>query len=48
MLVRALRQARRILLKDLTPGTLYEIRVRAIGGSTGYSDWTLTTQHMCM
>jgi len=29
----------------LTPGGLYEIQIRAIGGSTGYSDWSDPTQH---
>jgi hypothetical protein len=33
-------QARRIVLFGLTPGSIYSVRVRAIGGSTGYSDWT--------
>ena len=41
-------QARRMVLKELVPGTLYAIRVRAIGGSTGYSDWSDPVSHMCM
>ena len=32
-------QARRIVLAALTPGTTYNVRARAIGGSTGCSDW---------
>lgn len=32
-------QARRIALAGLTSGTTCTVRVRAIGGSTGYSDW---------
>jgi hypothetical protein len=32
-------QARRIVLGNFTPGTTYSIRARAIGGSTGSSDW---------
>ncbi len=32
---------------DLVPGTLYEFRVRAVGGSTGYSNWSDTMSHMC-
>lgn len=41
-------QARRMVLKDLVPGTLYSIRIRAVGGSTGYSDWSDAVSHMCM
>ena len=41
-------RALRVILKDLTPGVIYEIRARAIGGSTGYSDWSIPTQYMCM
>ena len=33
-------QARRIVVGSLTPGTTYSIRARAIGGSTGSSDWS--------
>jgi hypothetical protein len=33
-------QARRIVLGSLTPGTTYNVRARAIGGSTGSSDWS--------
>ena len=33
-------QARRIVLNNLVPGTTYLVRARAIGGSTGASDWT--------
>jgi hypothetical protein len=32
-------QARRIVLKDLVPGTTYLVRAQAIGGSTGKSNW---------
>jgi hypothetical protein len=34
-------QARRIVLTGLTSGTTYNTRTRAIGGSTGYSDWSI-------
>jgi len=34
-------QARRIVLLGLTPGTVYFVRLRAIGGSTGYSEWSV-------
>jgi hypothetical protein len=33
-------QARRIILASLTPGKVYMIAARAIGGSTGQSDWS--------
>jgi len=33
-------QARRIVVEKLTPGTTYTFQVRAVGGSTGYSDWS--------
>ncbi len=39
-------QARRIVLDSLTPGTVYNVRVRAIGGSTGYSDWSPAQSRM--
>jgi hypothetical protein len=39
-------QARRIVLTNLTPGTVYNIQVRAVGGSTGYSDWSDPVSHM--
>ena len=29
-----------ILIPDLTPGTVYSVRVRAVGGSTKYSGWS--------
>jgi hypothetical protein len=35
-------QARRIEINGLTPGSAYTVQVRAVGGSTGYSDWTAT------
>lgn len=31
---------RGIVLPDLIPGQSYSVRVRAVGGSTGYSDWS--------
>ena len=39
-------QARRIVLLGLTPGTVYFVRVRAIGGSTGYSEWSVPANLM--
>jgi hypothetical protein len=41
-------QARRIVVTGLTPGVTYTLRVRAIGGSTGYSDWSDPVSHMAM
>ena len=40
-------QARRIEIDGLTPGTLYSVQVRAIGGSTGYSEWGGSQPVMC-
>jgi len=39
-------QARRIVLMNLTPGTTYNVRARAIGGSTGYSNWSDPMSHI--
>ncbi len=33
-------KSRNVLVPDLVPGTLYKLQVRAIGGSTGYSEWS--------
>jgi len=37
---------RNLSLTGLTPGTLYSIEIRAIGGSTGYSYWSDAVSHM--
>ena len=37
-----------IIFDGLTPGTIYTIQVRALGGSTGQSDWSDPSSHMCM
>jgi hypothetical protein len=39
-------QARRIILDNLTPDTTYTVQARAIGGSTGSSDWNDPISHM--
>jgi hypothetical protein len=39
-------RANRILLTSLTPGTTYSVRTRAVGGSTGYSDWSKSASQM--
>ena len=36
----------RIVQDELTPGQTYDFQFRAIGGSTGYSDWSDTISHM--
>ena len=41
-------QARRIVVEGLTPGTTYFFSVRAVGGSTDFSDWSDPVSHMCM
>jgi hypothetical protein len=35
-----------IVLTNLTPGTVYNVRIRAIGGSTQYSEWSATVSIM--
>ena len=40
------KQARRIVLQGLIPGTTYTVRARAIGGSTGSSDWSAPQSHI--
>ena len=39
-------QARQIVIEHLTPGTVYTVQARAVGGSTGYSDWSDPVSHM--
>jgi hypothetical protein len=41
-------QARRLVLTGLTPGQTYTVQARAVGGSTGYSDWSDPVSHMAM
>ena len=40
--------SRALALNGLTPGTNYLVEARAVGGSTGYSDWSDTTGHMSL
>ena len=40
--------ARPIVIEGLTPGTTYTMQARAIGGTTGYSDWSDPVSHMAM
>jgi hypothetical protein len=37
-----------IIFDGLTPGLNYTAQVRALGGSTGQSDWSDPSSHMCM
>jgi hypothetical protein len=36
-----------IVIKGLSPGTTYVFQVRAVGGTTGYSDWSNPVSRMC-
>ena len=40
--------SRSMPLNGLTPGTSYTVQVRAIGGSTGSSDWSNPVGHMSL
>lgn len=37
---------RDIILTNLMPGTVYDVRIRAVGGSTQYSEWSATMSSM--
>ena len=39
--------SRSMTIDGLTPGTTYMFQVRAIGGSTRYSDWSNPVSRMC-
>ena len=39
---------RNLTITGLTPGATYTVEVRAIGGSTGYSDWSNAVTHMSL
>ncbi len=39
---------RRMVLTGLTPGQSYTVQIRAVGGSTGCSDWSDPVSHMAM
>ncbi len=41
-------QARNVVIPGLTPGIAYTLMARAVGGLTGYSDWSDPVSHMCM
>lgn len=40
--------SRSMPINDLTAGTTYQVQVRAVGGSTGYSDWSDPSSHMSL
>jgi hypothetical protein len=37
-----------IVILNLTPGTVYGVRIRGIGGSTQYGPWSATVSLMCI
>lgn len=39
---------RTLILQNLTPGTMYNLALRAVGGSTGYSEWSDPISHMSL
>jgi len=39
--------SRSIPIGGLTPGKVYSFRVRAIGGSAGFGDWSEPVSHRC-
>ena len=38
----------RMIVTGLVPGQTYTVQIRAVGGSTGYSDWSDPVSHMAM
>jgi hypothetical protein len=40
--------SRSITFSDLTPGIVYTIQIRAVGGTTGLGDWSDPISHMAM
>jgi hypothetical protein len=42
-----LTNSRSMPIAGLVPGTVYVFQVRAIGGSTGSSDWSNPVSHLC-
>ena len=40
--------SRALCIAGLTPATRYTVQVRAIGGTTGHSDWSDVVVHICM
>ena len=46
--IQSFANSKSILFKGLTPGTVYTIEIRAVGGSTGAGDWSDPVSHMAM
>ena len=44
----AFASTRGMVVTGLTPGVMYALRVRAVGGSTGYSPWSDAVSHMSL
>lgn len=40
-------KTRKLVVKELTPGTYYAFRVRAVGGTTNTGDWSDPQTHIC-
>lgn len=40
--------SRHVIFSGLTPGSVYTIEIRALGGSTGQSDWSDPVSHRSM
>ena len=38
---------KKVIVENLTPGTLYDFRVQYIGGSTGTTEWSDVVSHIC-
>ena len=43
-----LTNSRALPADGLVPGTRYQFRVRAVGGATGYSDWSEVAMQRCL
>jgi hypothetical protein len=41
-------KSRGMIVTGLTPAVTYTVHVRAVGGTTGFSDWSDPVVHMCM
>ena len=39
--------SRSMTVAGLVPGTMYVFQARAVGGSSGHTDWSNPVSHMC-